>query len=253
MTERNRPAFCRQCGNPVQSEDMFCGVCGAAVLPPAPQAGQVIPQPVAAVQGATAQRSRRTFFLASALGAVIMLLVGGGVLAFLGSGFGFGSVSANAPPDPSFDSLLPTLQGMTDAPIMLPAKLPDELDITAIDGYLSESEEGYGIVFPYGPTERVAQVSNAETLGTLVAYPKEEDVANEYFDAERIEQVELPDGTEATLRYMVPSGRAGSQGPFWEGKFDKDGYTYRLTIIKPNEIATDDVEQTLTTMVEVER
>jgi hypothetical protein len=96
-------------------------------------------------------------------------------------------------------------------------------------------------------------VSNAETLGFIRTHPKEEDVANEFFDAERIEEVDLPDGTEATLRYMVPAGRTGSQGPYWEGKFDKNGYTYVLTIIKPNEITKDEVKQTFSTMVLVPR
>lgn len=142
---------------------------------------------------------------------------------------------------------------MTDVPIMLPAKLPDELDKPAIDRYGSENHEEYLIVFPFGPTETVTSVSNAEMLGTLRAYPKEEDVANEFFDAEKIEKTKLPDGTEATLRYMVPAGRTGSQGPFWEGKFDKKEYTYVLTVIKPYEITKDEVKQALSSMVLVRR
>jgi hypothetical protein len=140
---------------------------------------------------------------------------------------------------------------MTDVPIMLPAKLPAELDKPAIDRYGTETLEEYGIVFPFGPNEVVTSVSHAETLGTLRAYPKEEDVASEYFDAEEIEKIGLPDGTEAILRYMVPAGRSGSQGPYWEGKFDKDGYTYVLTVIKPYEIAKEEVEQALSSMVRV--
>lgn len=251
MNEENRPSnYCGRCGNLLEEEYRFCGACGAAVLAPPPQAEQIIPPPVAGSEVEGSAPRVGAIFLASVAGALIVLLVGGALI-FLG--FGFGSVSADAPPDPSFDSLLPTLQSMTNAPIVLPAELPDELDKTAIDGYLGEDEDGYGIVFPYGPTETVARVSSAETLGTLRAYPKEEDVANEYFDAERVERVELPDGTEATLRYMVPAGRAGSQGPFWEGKFDKDGYAYVLTVVKPDEIAEDDVRQALSTMVAVER
>ena len=142
---------------------------------------------------------------------------------------------------------------MTNVPIMLPAKLPDELDKPAIDRYGSENHEEYLIVFPFGPTETVTSVSNAEMLGTLRAYPKEEDVANEFFDAEKIEKTKLPDGTEATLRYMVPAGRTGSQGPFWEGKFDKKEYTYVLTVIKPYEITKDEVKQALSSMVLVRR
>ena len=161
--------------------------------------------------------------------------------------YALSGVKPDAPPDPAFEHLLPTLQGMTDASIMLPARLPVEMDLPAIDGYYSGEE--YGIVFPYGPTETIPEVSNAETLGTLRAYPEEEDVANGFFDAEGIEEVVLPDGTEATLRYVVPSGRSGSQGPFWEGKFDKDGYTYNLTVIKPKEITKDQVRRALSTMV----
>jgi hypothetical protein len=119
----------------------------------------------------------------------------------------------------------------------------------SVIGYGSENHEEYGIVFPFGPTEVVTSVSHAQTLGTLRAYLKEEDVANESFDAQNIEKVELRDGTEATLRYMVPAGRAGSQGPYWEGKFDKYGYTYVLTIIKPNEITEGEVKQALSSMV----
>ena len=198
---------------------------------------------------------------------LVLLLAGAGALALTGFGSGAGllggsgeapapsgtsggsSGSPDAPPDPAFDSLLPILQEMTDVPIMLPAKLPDELDKLAIDRYGSENHEEYGIVFPFGPTEVVTSVSHAQTLGTLRAYPKEEDVANESFDAQNIEKVELRDGTEATLRYMVPAGRAGSQGPYWEGKFDKHGYTYVLTIIKPNEITEGEVKQALSSMV----
>jgi hypothetical protein len=58
-------------------------------------------------------------------------------------------VKPDAPPDPAFEHLLPTLEGMTDASIMLPARLPDEMDLPAINGYYSGEE--YGIVFPYGP------------------------------------------------------------------------------------------------------
>jgi hypothetical protein len=50
---------------------------------------------------------------------------------------------------------------------------------------------------------------------------------------------------------MVPAGRAGSQGPFWEGKFDKAGYTYRLIVTKTQDITKDEIQQVLSTMVEV--
>lgn len=85
MAGGNRPAYCGQCGSPVQEGDQFCGICGAAVLPPASQAEQVIPRPVAAAQSPSRGR-RRPFLLAGVLGALAVLLVGGGVAALLVSG-----------------------------------------------------------------------------------------------------------------------------------------------------------------------
>ena len=40
-----------------------------------------------------------------------------------------------SPPDPAFDPLLATLGEMTEAPVMLPARLPDEMDTPVIDGF----------------------------------------------------------------------------------------------------------------------
>ncbi len=88
MTEQDHPTYCGQCGNPVQPGDKFCGVCGAAVLAPPPQAEQVIPRPVAAAQGSAARSSGRPLLLAGILGALAVLLVGGGALALVGSGLG---------------------------------------------------------------------------------------------------------------------------------------------------------------------
>ncbi len=76
-------AYCGQCGNPVQTGDRFCGTCGAAVLAPPSQAEQVIPRSVAAAQS-SATRSRKPFLLAAVVGALAVLLVGGGALALVG-------------------------------------------------------------------------------------------------------------------------------------------------------------------------
>ncbi|MDQ3638095.1 MAG: hypothetical protein M3426_08900, partial [Actinomycetota bacterium] len=117
----------------------------------------------------------RTFYLpvmvAAAVAvtcAVILLLIGAGAMALTNLGSGAGllggaekdtapsgtsdaskdssessaspGVKPDAPPDPAFEHLLPTLEGMTDAPVMLPARLPDELDFPAIIGYYSGEE-----------------------------------------------------------------------------------------------------------------
>ena len=107
---------------------------------------------------------------------------------------------------------------------------------------------GTGSFFHTVPRRLSPGTATPKLLGTSTAYP-EEDLANEYFEAEAIEDVVLPNGTKATLGYMVPAGRAGSQGPFWEGKFDKRGFTYNLMVVKPNEITEGQVRRTLSTMV----
>jgi hypothetical protein len=85
VNQGNHSTTCTRCGNPVQPRDQFCGNCGAAILPPAPQAEQVIPRPTAAPQ-APSRSNRKPLFLAGAAGLMLLLLVGGGAIALFGSG-----------------------------------------------------------------------------------------------------------------------------------------------------------------------
>lgn len=248
MTEGNRPMYCGQCGNRLRPGDKFCGSCGAAVLATPLQAERVIPRPVAAAQGAaTRSGKRRPFFLAGVLGVVLTLLAGGGILAFSGLGPG---VSSGAPPDPAFDLPLPVLERWTDAPIMLPAELPNELENVALD----ESYEGdrYGILFKDTPPEDLVEpFVRYNTVATLVAVPESGYEPSDFFEATSTESVRLPDGTEAELRRMEPVEDGGNYGPYWEGAFDRDGYTYILSVFL-GQNAEDIAEQTLSTMIEVE-
>ncbi len=82
MTGREPHTYCEHCGNPLQPEDQFCGSCGAVVLPPAPQAEQVI-EPSPAVHAPT--RNNRTLLLVSIVG-VLLLLVSGSAMALMGVG-----------------------------------------------------------------------------------------------------------------------------------------------------------------------
>jgi hypothetical protein len=60
----------------------------------------------------------------------------------------------------------------------------------------------------------------------------------------------LLNGTEAKLRYMEPTMEVGSYGPFWEGSFQKQGYTYTLNV--PLSDSSGDVaRRALSTMVVV--
>lgn len=159
------------------------------------------------------------------------------------------SVPPDAPPDPAFDALLPTLQQTTTAPIMLPAELPEELKNVAIDSSYGGDE--YGILFLAQPTGNVVEdYVHAYDAGTIRSTPDPEEVSPEFFDASREETVELPDGTAATLRYLEPSMEGGNAAPFWEGRFEKEGQTYivNVPLVDPN---GDMARGLLTSMVEV--
>jgi hypothetical protein len=136
---------------------------------------------------------------------------------------------ASVPPDPAFDALLPTLQQMTTAPIMLPARLPEELSNVAIDSATGGDE--YGILFLAQSTGNVVEdYVHAYDMGTIRSTPDPQEVSPEFFDASREETVELPDGTEATLRYLEPTVEGSNAAPFWEGRFEKEGQTYIVSI-----------------------
>lgn len=160
------------------------------------------------------------------------------------------TVSADDPPDPAFDELLPTLRERTSSvPIMLPADLPSVLDNVAIDPDLEDDR--YGIAFFREPPENIVeQWSRPEVYGTLMATPKDESVSNEFFEATSVETFEMPDGAEATLRRMEPvSEQGGTQGPFWEGKFEEGNHDY--TLILSDDTSRDMAAQVLSTVVEV--
>ncbi len=274
MAEANRPVHCTQCGSPAQAGDRFCGVCGARIAPDAqdPSPAREIPTQVPPPPNARARSSNRRLFLVVAAGALlIFLLVGAGLLALSGlgpatdllgglggrgSGSGFSAsspVAPDAPPDPAFDLLLPTLEEGTTAPIWLPARLPSVLENVAVDGYATgdgaSAGDGWGVVFLLTPPDEVVgEWSRAETVGTLAATPEDEAQENEYFEATSTETVELLDGTEATLSRMVPAQEGGTQGPYWEGAFERDGYAYTLAVV--SEAPTEgDVRRALSSMV----
>lgn len=160
------------------------------------------------------------------------------------------TASADSEADPAFDALLPTLRQTTSAPIMLPADLPEELQNVAVDA--DRGGDGYGVLSLYRPSGNVVEsYVHANDVGTLVAAPEPPYEASEFFEATSEEAVELPDGTEATLSYMEPKeGAMVNQGPFWEGSFEREGYTYvlRAPLDDPSgEIA----RRALSSMVEV--
>ena len=245
MAEQNHLAYCRQCGNRVQPENRFCGSCGAAVLIPMSHADQIIPQPVAASHVPTSRGGSKPFLLAGILG---VLLVGGVAVALLG--IGFGSVSTDEPPDPAFDLYLTPLESMTEAPIMLPAELPEALENIGVN----ENVEGNGYAITFlstPPDELVGGWGMFETVGTLQAVPESEHEPTPGFRTTSTEYVTLPDGTEAQLRRMEPASDTANYGPRWQGTFEREGYVYTFwTSIGQN--GEDIATQALSTMVLVE-
>ncbi len=187
--------------------------------------------------------------LAVVVGAVLVLLVGGGGVALVWGGLGPG-VSADAPPDPAFDLYLPALRSLTEAPIMLPAELPEALGNIGINENIER--DSYSITFlSTPPDELVGEWAMAETVGTLQAVPESEHEPSQGFRATSTEDVTLPDGTVAKLRYMEPASDVAMYSPRWEGTFEREGYIYTLsTSIGQN--GKDISRQAISTMVEVE-
>lgn len=111
---------CQRCGNLVQPEDQYCGSCGAANLPPAPQVEQVITEPPPAAQSVTTSNVRRPLLLTVALGSVLLLFVGGSALALLRSGGEevelASGISAEVPEGWAVDTSAADLEGVVLVP-----------------------------------------------------------------------------------------------------------------------------------------
>ena len=85
MAERDRPVYCTNCGSIVQSEDRFCGVCGASIPQGAPDAAptQVATTQAQGQQSAPAPRKGNGLILMVIAAAVAILILGGVVIAVM--------------------------------------------------------------------------------------------------------------------------------------------------------------------------
>ena len=126
MADGGHPVYCGNCGSIVQAEDRFCGVCGARITSNAPEAStreiptQVQPPQDAAATQAPTVRSNRTLLLSGVGGVLLLLLIAGGALAFVGLGSGTGLFGGSNPepdaPAPTQESFPPpeTTQAPTE-------------------------------------------------------------------------------------------------------------------------------------------
>src|SRR5215210_302533 len=82
MAERNRPAFCRQCGSIAQAGDRFCGVCGAKVTPDIRDAAPTREMPTQAYPSpnVSSQGGNRTLAWVLGLGALLVAMLAVGAI-----------------------------------------------------------------------------------------------------------------------------------------------------------------------------
>lgn len=139
-------------------------------------------------------------------------------------------------PHPAFDPLLPTLAGMTSAPVVLPADLPAGFQNVAIDE--ATEGDGYAILFLGEGTESGETVQpfvNAFVDGTLEAAPVvegEPELPEQGPDFELTSgQAMTFDGAVGAYNCYEPSpGYGGTGGPFCDGAYTRGDYRYRLTL-----------------------
>ena len=166
------------------------------------------------------------------------------------------SDSSSSSPDPAFTRLLPTLRQMTTAPIMLPAELPPQLKNVVIaedpngKGRYTTGGDTYTILFRTQPPTGVVQPDvHALRRGTLTASREPKPTAPPQVSETPRGTVDLPDGTEATLTLQEAPGT--NMGTLSVGTFEKDGWTYTLSLQVGEAQSPDVTEQVLSTMVSV--
>ena len=171
-----------------------------------------------------------------------------------------GAASAKTP-DPGFGKLLPELQRMTTAPIMLPASLPSEIKSVGIekpaskaDPYVTEGDR-YTIVLLYAdtaPTHIIKPYIHVSAAGRIVAWPASApvpDPTNGDGKPHQLGEVTLPNGTVANLKRLEPPQHA-NYGPFTVGTFEAEGERYTV-MIENDTLEGDMTRQILSTMVRV--
>jgi hypothetical protein len=173
------------------------------------------------------------------------------------------SVASGSTPDPAFDALLPTLQQMTTAPIMLPASLPPRINSVGIEdpgafrGTYATEEDKYSILLLYAdtaPNEVIKPYVHYMTAGRIVAWPASAplpDPTNGDGTPHQLGNVTLPDGTVADLR-LLERPRYANYADYTLGTFEEEGERYTV-MIEGDSPEADMTRQILSTMVRVPR
>ena len=202
MSEGDRPRYCEQCGSLAEVGDRFCGVCGARITPNAPDATtREIPKQVQPPQGVaedqvTSPRNNRAFLVAGVVGVVLLLLVGGGALAFVGLSSATGLLGGTDPEPASpantqetTTSLLePTIDTTSDAPSQAPNieepcvepdEIEDEFRIDRIVQGVPEEFEGTELESYNTLTIYATDVVSTTTSGVMAPYYVAESCVND--------------------------------------------------------------------------
>lgn len=164
-------------------------------------------------------------------------------------------------PDPAFDKLLPKLQQMTTAPIMLPASLPPRIKSVGIekpaskaDPYATEGDK-YSIVLLYSdtaPNRVIKPYVAVAAAGMIYAMPASApNPTKRLGKPHQIGHVTLPDGTIADIKQLEPPRHANYPPPT-VGTFEEEGERYTVVIMDDTPEG-DMTRQILSTMVRVPR
>jgi hypothetical protein len=233
MPDNYQPTYCGQCGSPVQSGDRFCGSCGATVVPVTPEDPQVIPEPVAAQ--ATPTRSNRTFLITGAVGILLVLLVGGGAIALVGSG---NNLFGGSDPEP-----VPTQESV---PPPETTQAPTEDSETTSDSPSSERDQYEEFAREYDEASRNEDWEATYSMLYETSMPGVTDSQDEFTEEEWIEIQEAlreANGEPAPLEGVtVDQNEEATDSPARVTLRYEDGTQETITVIIPMLVNSGDEE-----------
>ena len=243
MSERERLPYCGQCGNRLQPGDRFCGECGSAVLPPPPQAEQIISREEAAAQGAVhaPRRRKRLWINATAISLILLVSVGAvGALAFSDGLSLLGGSDPRSIGNPVGDN--PTQREETQDPESSSVPPDSPPDSTGTDDLEAEVEEAAGDYYRAAGVEDwdyTYEHLDSETQSRFTReewFEKNQWLTDNYPAIYHIESVNLDSTSpehvaEVVVGLTYEDGSSASRNTFfvfeggeWKHRFSQDEY-----------------------------